>query len=55
MESNHRFLDVNQASLPLDHRTMSSERKPWDSNPQADLAATCFQDRLLIQPDGFRR
>lgn len=22
MESNHRFLDVNQASLPLDHGTV---------------------------------
>ncbi len=29
-------------------------RKPWDSNPQAARAATCFQDRLLIRPVGFR-
>ena len=83
MDSNHRFLDVNQASLPLDHGTVLSkwthpeshrpgspacdtgifllddepivvERKPWDSNPQAAIAATCFQDRLLIRPDDFR-
>ena len=31
-----------------------SRRKPWDSNPQAAQAATCFQDRPLIRPDGFR-
>ena len=30
-------------------------RKPWDSNPQAACAATCFQDRPLIRPVGFRR
>ena len=33
---------------------MCNERKPWDSNPQAAYAATCFQDRLLIRPDDFR-
>ena len=70
MDSNHRFLGVDQASLPLDHGTASfsgvtgvapgspacragvvlldhdpifPKRKPWDSNPQADLAAACFQ------------
>lgn len=32
-----------------------SRRKPWDSNPQAARAATCFQDRPLIRPVGFRR
>ena len=31
-----------------------ARRKPWDSNPQAAQAATCFQDRLLIRPDDFR-
>jgi hypothetical protein len=79
MESNHRFLGVDQVSLPLDHGavpvkwshrelhpglqramlmsscwTMTPKRKSWDSNPQAALAATCFQDRLLIRPDDFR-
>ena len=27
----------------------------WDSNPQADIAATRFQDGPLIRPVGFRR
>ena len=30
------------------------QRKPWDSNPQAARAATCFQDRPLIRSDNFR-
>ena len=30
-------------------------RKPWGSNPQAAFAATCFQNRLLIQPVGFHQ
>jgi hypothetical protein len=34
---------------------LASRRKPWDSNPQAARAATCFQDRPLIRPVGFRR
>jgi hypothetical protein len=35
-------------------RTWARRRKPWDSNPQAACAATCFQDRPLIRPVGFR-
>ncbi len=32
----------------------STERKPWDSNPQAGIPAACFQDKFLIQPDNFQ-
>ena len=32
--------------LPITPGTYSGQRKPWDSNPQAARAATCFQDRL---------
>jgi hypothetical protein len=34
--------------------SLQSRRKPWDSNPQSAAADTCFQDRLLIQPDDFQ-
>jgi hypothetical protein len=85
MELNHRFLDVSQASLPLDHGTVSLNKKNewthrklhpdyqraelvsscWTMSPYryaeavgleptSDHVATCFQDRLLIQPDDFR-
>ena len=80
MESNHRFLGVDQASLPLDHGAVllqwshpDSHRdfqraelasSCWTMTPRGGsrgtrthkrlLAATCFQDRLLIRPDGFR-
>ena len=32
---------------------ISTERKPWDSNPQTDFTAACFQDRFLIRSDDF--
>ncbi len=32
MESNHRFLDVNQVSLPLDHGTMFLKLRELESN-----------------------
>ena len=80
MESNHRFLGVDQASLPLDHGTaLLQVESPGvapgspacgagvvllDHDPESGsrgtrthkrlLAATCFQDRLLIRPDDFR-
>ena len=38
----------------LDDKPILSERKPRDSNSQATFAATCFQDKFLIQPDDFR-
>ncbi len=58
-EWTHRELhpDLRLAEPASSCWTMSPsfrERKPWDSNPQAACAATCFQDRLLIQPDDFR-
>ena len=37
----------------LDDEPLSCERKPWDSNPQVALATGCFQDSVLIRPDGF--
>src|SRR4030042_3819650 len=80
MESNHRFLGVDQASLPLDHGAVllkwsHRDSRPdfwlaepasscWTMTPKSGsrgtrthkrlLAATCFQDRLLIRPDDFR-
>ena len=80
MESNHRFLGVDQASLPLDHgavlfkwshRELHSDLQRamlmssyWTMTPTSGsrgtrthkrlLAATCFQDRLLIRPGDFR-
>ena len=83
MESNHRFLGVDQVSLPLDHGTVFlkwSHREShsdfqramlassfWTMTPMSLcsgsretrthkrlFAVTCFQDRLLIRPDGFR-
>ena len=40
--------------LPITPGTHIFQRKARDSNPQADCAATCFQDRFLIRPDAFR-
>ncbi len=83
MESNHRFLGVDQVSLPLDHGTVFFQVESpgvapgspacgagvvlLDHDPlyflaeavgleptSGILAATCFQDRFLIRPDGFR-
>ena len=54
-ESHPNLQHADAGVFLLDHDPMFSQRKPWDSNPQAAFAATCFQDRLLIRPDGFRR
>ena len=57
MESNHRLLGVGQESLPLDHGTLcvvlASGSRGTRTHKRC-CAATCFQDRLLIQPDDFR-
>ena len=36
MESNHRFLDVTQTSLPLDHGTVPREAPRWHLPPRRD-------------------
>ena len=60
VRARHAPKDLNPDQLgwsqPCCHytRDVCCRRKPWDSNPQADCAAACFQDRFLIQPDDFR-
>ncbi len=45
----------NTRAAPQNGSDALPRRKPWDSNPQADFAATRFQDGPLIRPVGFRR
>ena len=45
MESNHRFLGVGQASLPLDHGTVFLKWSHRESHPdlqRAELASSCW-------------
>ena len=45
MESNHRFLGVDQVSLPLDHGTVSFKWSHRESHPdlqRAELASSCW-------------
>ena len=45
MESNHRFLGVDQASLPLDHGAMFLQWSHRESHPdfqRAELASSCW-------------
>lgn len=57
MESSHRLLDVNQASLPLDHGTVS-QHVPKDLNPdRLGWNQQCYRytrDALLFLPSGSR-
>jgi hypothetical protein len=57
MESNHLLLDVNQASLPLDHGTVS-QHVPKDLNPdRLGWNQPCYRytrDALWIMPSGSR-
>ena len=45
MESNHRFLGVDQVSLPLDHGTVFLKWSHRESHPdlqRAELASSCW-------------
>ena len=60
MDSNHRCLDVGQASLPLDHGILAVAEvgiEPTNSHQALDLAALpiCVLGRQLRRPDSNRR
>ena len=54
MDSNHRCLGVGQKSSPLDHGIARAEAVGLEPTSEAN-SLTCFQDRLLIRPDDFRK
>ncbi len=53
MESNHRFLDVNQASLPLDHGTVLFQWTHRELHPAlfSSKGAACDTGVLLLDDE----
>ena len=55
MELNHRFLDVNQVSLPLDHGTVLSvdSRRVALRSPACDAGIFLLDDEPILSPEVY--